>query len=61
MPLVGTPIVWIPCAVAIVTTYGEQSFDDKGNYKDGNASQPIFGAIAAYLAPNDPPGASMLK
>src|SRR5262249_52007703 len=37
-------------AVAVVTTYGEQSFDDKGNYKDGNAAQPIFGAIASYLA-----------
>ena len=35
--------------------------DDQGNYKDGNASQPIFGAIASYLAPNDPPGPSMLK
>ena len=48
-------------AVAVVTTYGEQAFDDKGNYKEANASQPIFGAIASYLAPNDPPGASMLK
>jgi CubicO group peptidase (beta-lactamase class C family) len=46
-------------AVAVVTTYDEQSFDDKGNYK--NASQPIFGEIASYLAPNDPPGASFVK
>jgi CubicO group peptidase (beta-lactamase class C family) len=42
-------------AVAIANTYGEQSFDEQGNYKYGNASEKIFAAIAAYLAPDDPP------
>jgi CubicO group peptidase (beta-lactamase class C family) len=42
-------------AVAIANTYGEQSFDEQGNYKYGNASGKIFAAIAAYLAPDDPP------
>jgi CubicO group peptidase (beta-lactamase class C family) len=46
-------------AVAVVTTYGEQAFDDEGSYQ--NASLPIFGAIAAYLAPNEPPGAAMVR
>ena len=40
-------------AIAVVTTYGEGSFDEKGNYE--NASQAIFKAIGAYLAPEDPP------
>ena len=48
-------------AVAVVTTYDEQSFDDQGNYKYQNASEPIFGAIATYLAPNDPLPASILR
>jgi CubicO group peptidase (beta-lactamase class C family) len=42
-------------ALAIATTYGEQSFDEEGNYKYGNASERIFAAIANYLAPDDPP------
>jgi CubicO group peptidase (beta-lactamase class C family) len=42
-------------ALAIVTTYGEQSFDEQGNYKYGNAGEHIFAAIATYLAPDDPP------
>jgi len=42
-------------AIAVATTYGEGSFDDKGNYKYGNASQYLFAAIGAYLAPDDAP------
>jgi CubicO group peptidase (beta-lactamase class C family) len=42
-------------AIAVVTTYGEESFDIQGNYKYGNASQAIFKAIGTYLAPEDPP------
>jgi CubicO group peptidase (beta-lactamase class C family) len=41
-------------AIAIANTYGEQSFDEQGNYKYSNASQPIFTAIARYLAPEYP-------
>lgn len=40
-------------AIAVVTTYGENSFDEQGNYE--NASQAIFKAIGTYLAPEDPP------
>jgi CubicO group peptidase (beta-lactamase class C family) len=45
-------------AIAVATTYGEQSFDEQGNYKYGNVSQEIFNAIGAYLAPDDPPPAN---
>jgi CubicO group peptidase (beta-lactamase class C family) len=45
-------------AVAVVTTYGEQSFDETGNYKYGNASEAIFAAIAAHLAPQDAPSST---
>ena len=40
-------------AVAVATTYGEQSFDEQGNYKYGIGSERIFKAIAEYLAPGD--------
>ncbi len=40
-------------AIAVVTTYGEGSFDEQGIYK--NASQAIFKAIGTYLAPEAPP------
>lgn len=44
-------------AIAVANTYGEQSFDDQGNYRNQNASEKIFDAIGAYLAPDDaPPG-----
>jgi CubicO group peptidase (beta-lactamase class C family) len=39
-------------AIAVATTYGEASFDDEGNYKDGNVHQTIFQTIARYLAPD---------
>jgi CubicO group peptidase (beta-lactamase class C family) len=42
-------------AIAVANTYGEQSFDAEGNYKNGNASSKIFEAIAAYLAPDEAP------
>ncbi|MGD9892222.1 MAG: serine hydrolase domain-containing protein [Dehalococcoidia bacterium] len=42
-------------AIAVATTYGEQSFDDQGNYKHGNVSQQIFATIGAYLAPDEAP------
>ena len=42
-------------AIAIATTYGEQSFDEQGNHKYGNASESLFVAIAAYLAPDEAP------
>ncbi len=42
-------------AIAIANTFGEQSFDEQGNYKYGNISQKIFDAIGAYLAPDDAP------
>ncbi len=40
-------------AIAVVTTYGEKSFDEQSNYE--NASQAIFKAIGTYLAPEAPP------
>jgi CubicO group peptidase (beta-lactamase class C family) len=42
-------------AVAVSTTFGEQSFDEQGNLKHGNASQNVFAEIGAYLAPEDAP------
>ncbi|MDQ3655347.1 MAG: beta-lactamase family protein [Chloroflexota bacterium] len=41
--------------LAIAATYGEDSFDDEGNYAFGNASQRIYAAVGAYLAPESPP------
>jgi len=38
-------------AVAVATTFGEDGFDQDGDYKYGNSSQAIFEAIGAYLAP----------
>jgi CubicO group peptidase (beta-lactamase class C family) len=45
-------------AVAVVSTFGEQSFDEQGNYRYGYASQDIFAAIAALLAPDAAPPAT---
>jgi hypothetical protein len=42
-------------AIAVVTTYGEASFDDQGNYEHGNVSQLIFASIAEYPAPGSIP------
>lgn len=46
-------------AIAVAATYGEQAFDENGNYKDGNvAGQKIFRQIGAYITPgtnDDPP------
>ncbi len=40
-------------AIGVVTTFGEDSFDEKGAYKYGNVAETLFSAIAAYLAPED--------
>ena len=42
-------------AIAVATTFGERSFDDQGSYVSGRASWEIFAAVAALLAPHDPP------
>ncbi|MBV9323248.1 MAG: beta-lactamase family protein [Chloroflexi bacterium] len=42
-------------ALALATTFDEQSFDDKGNYLSGSAAQEMYAAIGGYLAPDDPP------
>jgi CubicO group peptidase (beta-lactamase class C family) len=41
-------------AVAVAMTYGENSFDDAGNYGH-DALQDLFEAIGGYLAPEDMP------
>ena len=40
-------------AIAVAITFAPQAFDAHGNWS--NSSDPIFRAIGAYLAPNDPP------
>ena len=40
-------------AIAVAVTFAPQAFDAHGNWT--NSSDPIFRAIGAYLAPNDPP------
>ena len=45
-------------AIAVATTFGEQGFDERGNYTQGRASWEIFAAIAARLAPEDAPSAT---
>jgi CubicO group peptidase (beta-lactamase class C family) len=40
-------------AIAVAITFAPQAFDTHGNWT--NSSDPIFRAIGAYLAPNDPP------
>lgn len=40
-------------AIGVVTTFGEDSFDEKGAYKYGNVAETLFAAIAAYLVPDD--------
>jgi len=42
-------------AIAVATTFGEQSFDEIGNLKYGNVSDRLFREIAAILAPDDSP------
>jgi CubicO group peptidase (beta-lactamase class C family) len=42
-------------AIAVATTFGEQSFDAQGDYLHSRASWEIFAAIAAVLAPEDAP------
>lgn len=40
-------------AIAVVTTFGEGSFDEHGNV--ANRAMDVFKAIGAYLAPDEPP------
>ncbi len=42
-------------AIAVATTFGEQSFDEQGDYKHLGAATELFAAIAAHLAPEDAP------
>ncbi len=42
-------------AMAVVTTFGEEGYDEKGNHRGERASAAIFAAVGAYLAPDDPP------
>ena len=42
-------------AIAIITTFGEKAFDEKGNNRSARASAALFAAIGALLAPDDPP------
>lgn len=42
-------------AIAVVTTFGEQSFGEAGELRYGNASTATFQRIAELLAPDDPP------
>ena len=45
-------------AIAVVTTYGEGSFDEQGGYKYGSVHKELFDSIGAYLAPDEPPPAA---
>ena len=52
----GSTEAYLPAqkiAIAAVVTFLPGAFDSQGNYS--NASEQIFRAIAAYLAPNDAP------
>ncbi|HEY7031447.1 MAG TPA: serine hydrolase domain-containing protein [Thermomicrobiales bacterium] len=42
-------------AIAVATTFGEESFDRAGTYRYGNVSETIFTAIGAHLAPDEAP------
>jgi CubicO group peptidase (beta-lactamase class C family) len=48
---VGTYLPSRRIAIAVATTFGEDGFDQTGDYKYGNSGQAIFEAIGAYLAP----------
>jgi CubicO group peptidase (beta-lactamase class C family) len=55
----GGVMAYLPArkiAIAVVTTFGEESFDDEGNYKHPS-HVALYAAIGAYLAPDDPPPA----
>ena len=45
-------------AIAVVTTLGEESFDEEGNSRSARASWEIFAGIAALLAPEEAPAAT---
>jgi len=41
-------------AIAVATTFGEDAFDEQGNYRH-KSFEDLFAAIGAYLAPDSPP------
>ena len=45
-------------AIAVVTAFGEESFDEEGNTRSARASWEIFAGIAALLAPEEAPAAT---
>lgn len=50
----GALMAYLPSeriAVAIAVTFGDQGFDEDGNYPYGFASQDILAALANVLAP----------
>jgi CubicO group peptidase (beta-lactamase class C family) len=52
----GGVMAYLPAqkiAIAVATTFGEEAFDDQGNYKYPSHSE-IFAAIGTYLAPDHP-------
>jgi CubicO group peptidase (beta-lactamase class C family) len=54
----GSVAAYLPnrkIAIAVVTTLGEESFDEAGDSRSGRASWEIFANIAALLAPEDAP------
>jgi CubicO group peptidase (beta-lactamase class C family) len=54
----GSVAAYLPSqkvAVGLVTTFGEQSFDEHGAYLSGRASQHILARISTLLAPDAAP------
>jgi CubicO group peptidase (beta-lactamase class C family) len=54
----GSVAAYLPSGkitIAVVTTFGEESFDEEGNSRSGRASWEIFANIAALLAPEEAP------
>jgi CubicO group peptidase (beta-lactamase class C family) len=54
----GGMMAYLPArrlSMAIMVTFGEGSFGDDGNYRFGNASEQLYAAIGAALAPESPP------
>ena len=54
----GSVAAYLPgrkIAIAVVTTLGEESFDEAGDSRSARASWEIFASIAALLAPEEAP------
>jgi CubicO group peptidase (beta-lactamase class C family) len=57
----GSVAAYLPSrkiAIAVVTTFGEGSFDEEGSNRSGRASWELFAAIAALLAPGEAPSST---